>query len=120
MRFSWYSVLSHERAKLVLFYNPSATKMQRVVPPQSLNLFFSLFLALSLAKGIYFGVGSLVIHRKKRGWSDRLSTSVLKVCDSLQIDSLSSLFKSTVNQPWLLFFHLTLFCHTINILLKHV
>lgn len=78
---------SHERAKLVLFYNPSATATRRGGPGSSSS-------------------GGYTIEGRERkgdggilqdGWTggvatgvERLSTSVLKVCDSLQIDSLSS------------------------------
>lgn len=88
---------SHERAKLVLFYNPSAAARHAGV-----------------GLGSFIGSASRGTRGKERPKGkqegrerdgeretesfrtgvatgvERLSTSVLKVCDSLQIDSLSS------------------------------
>lgn len=89
---------SHERAKLVLFYNSSAAATRRGGPRSFIG------------SAVEEREGERVIEReaggerrRKRdggiledGWAgvatgvERLSTSVLKVCDSLQIDSLSS------------------------------
>lgn len=84
---------SHERAKLVLFYNPSAAATRRGGPRS--------FIGSAREREIERETGK---ERKRKrdggifqgGWTgvatgvERLSTSVLKVCDSLQIDSLSS------------------------------
>ena len=88
---------SHERAKLVLFYNPSASP--RAPEGQEGGEFRR-------------RLGAAPVERRERRWmvagilldgwtnleegarvaekAERLSTSVLKVCDSLQIGSLSS------------------------------
>jgi len=95
---------SHERAKLVLFYNPSAAATRRGGPRSFIGS------AVEEQEGKRDRKRSgkrekerdrererkrdeesfrMVGRALRRGW-ERLSTSVLKVCDSLQIDSLSS------------------------------
>lgn len=92
---------SHEKAKLVLFYNPSAAATRRGGPRSFIG---------SASRGARGKERSKRETGRERegdrgkrdggilqdGWTgvatgvERLSTSVLKVCDSLQIDSLSS------------------------------
>lgn len=95
---------SHERAKLVLFYNPSAAATRR---GESRSFIGSASRGARGKRdrernGGRGGEREREGQRKRDGgilqdgWPgvatgvERLSTSVLKVCDSLQIDSLSS------------------------------